>query len=201
MIRKAITFVDHVVDIAGELSARRGDDSRMTPKPFETSTRRAIPAHLRRVSLVVKCYQRTAEMGMPVKLSDALVKVARVEAGAADRSITAQIEHWASLGRAVETALRHEDALALKHAGGDLHRAFRGASARKALLSVLRRIAAIADRSELAGMLMHDRTVYQADPKGSGAIERIEPDGTRTAGRLEHRRFVPVRPARRRVHR
>ena len=52
-------------------------------------------------------------MGMPVKLSDELVKVARKEAAAGDRSITAQIEHWAKLGRSVETALRHEDGLAL----------------------------------------------------------------------------------------
>src|SRR6266496_3887413 len=51
-------------------------------------------------------------MGMPVKLSDALVNVARKEAAAADRSITAQIEHWAKLGQSVEAALRHEDARA-----------------------------------------------------------------------------------------
>src|SRR5712692_6331138 len=92
--------------------------------------------------LVVKYYQHAeGNMGMPVKLSDALVKLARTEADAADRSITAQIEHWAKLGRSVETALRHEDALALKHAGGDLHRAFPGASTREAVHSVLRRIA------------------------------------------------------------
>jgi ParD-like antitoxin of type II ParDE toxin-antitoxin system len=88
-------------------------------------------------------------MGMPVKLSDALVKLARTEADAADRSITAQIEHWAKLGRSVETALRHEDALALKHAGGDLHRVFPGDSTREAVHSVLRRIATTADRSLL----------------------------------------------------
>ena len=44
----------------------------------------------------------------------------------ADRPITAQIEHWVKLGRSVETALRHEDALVLKATGGDLQRAFPG---------------------------------------------------------------------------
>jgi hypothetical protein len=53
-------------------------------------------------------------MGMSVKLSDDLALSARLEAEATDRSITAQIEHWAKLGRAVEAALKHADVLALK---------------------------------------------------------------------------------------
>ena len=141
-------------------------------------------------------------MGMPVKLSDGLVKLARTEAEAADRSITAQIEHWATLGRSVETALRHEDALALKEAGGDLRRAFPGATTREAIHGLLHRIAARSDRSDLARTLMRGRVVYQSDPNGSSATMRIEPDGTRTLGRLEQRRFVALRalrPSRRRA--
>ena len=42
-------------------------------------------------------------MGMPVKLSDELVESAREEAANTDRSITGQIEHWAKIGRSVET--------------------------------------------------------------------------------------------------
>lgn len=140
-------------------------------------------------------------MGMPVKLSDDLVKLARTEAAAADRSITAQIEHWAKLGRSVERALRHEDARALKEARGDLHRAFPGATVREEIHGLLRRIAATSDRSDLARTLMKGRAVYQRDPGGSGAITRIEPDGTRTVGRLEKRRFVALRPSRRRTRR
>jgi hypothetical protein len=115
-------------------------------------------------------------MGLPVKLSDELVKLARKEARAADRSITAQIEHWAKLGRSVETALRHEDALAVKDSGGDLQRAFPGPS-RQALYALLQRVAAGTDRAELARSL-RQRVVYQSDPSRSGVIERIEPDGT-----------------------
>lgn len=137
---------------------------------------------------------------MPVKLSDELVKLARKEAQAADRSITAQIEHWATLGRSVETALRHEDVLALKEAGGNLQRAFPGPS-RQEIYALLQRVGAETDRSELARSLRRGRVVYQSDPGGSGTIERIEPDGRRALGRVQHRRFAAARQIRSRVRR
>lgn len=139
-------------------------------------------------------------MGMPVKLSDELVRLARKEAQAADRSITAQIEHWAKLGRSVETALRHEDVLALKEAGGDLQRAFPGPS-RQEVYALLQGVAAETDRAELARRLRQGRVVYQSDPRGSGAIERIEPDGTRAIGRIHDRRFAAARRSRSRARR
>lgn len=130
-------------------------------------------------------------MGMPVKLSDELVKLARKEAEAADRSLTAQIEHWAKLGRSVETALRHQEVMALKGAGGDLHGAFPDVSVRRTIHTVLQRIAGATNRAELARTLTHGRVVYQSDPGGSELIMRIEPDGQRTLGRFEKRQFVP----------
>ena len=139
-------------------------------------------------------------MGMPVKLSDELVNLARKEAGHAGRSITGQIEHWARLGRSVETALRHEDALALKGSGGNLSKAFVGASTRDEVFAVLQRVAATADRSELARTLQQGRVVYQSDP-ASGTIIRIDPDGRRTAGRFDKRRFVAARETRKRASR
>lgn len=139
-------------------------------------------------------------MGMPVKLSDELVGMARQQAKAADRSITAQIEHWAKLGRSVEAALRHEDALALKGAEGDLRRAFRNAPTRRAVFAVLQKFAETTDRSELARTLREGRVVYQSDPAGPG-IMRIGADGKRTVGRFEKRRFVAVGQARNRGHR
>ena len=76
---------------------------------------------------------------MPVKISDELVSLARREAKAADRSLTAQIEHWATLGRAVETALRHDEVRSLKGAAGDLSRAFPDADVRQAVYAALER--------------------------------------------------------------
>ncbi len=140
-------------------------------------------------------------MGMPVKLSDELVKLARTEAEASDRSITAQIEHWAKLGRSVETALGHEDVLALKGADGNLMSAFPGLSARQAVYTLLQQVAATTDRSELARTLTRGKVVYQSDPSGSASIMRIEPNGRRTVGRLEKRRFVAGRQPRRRAPR
>ena len=138
---------------------------------------------------------------MPVKLSDELVKLARREAEATERSITAQIEHWAKLGRSVETALRYEDVVAVKRSDGDLQSAFSGALTRQAIYHVLQNVAAATDRSELARTLKQGRIVYQSGPSGSGSIVRIEPDGTRTRGRFEQHRFVAARQRRARVPR
>jgi hypothetical protein len=131
-------------------------------------------------------------MGMPVKLSDALVEDARAEANATSRSITAQIEHWARLGRSMEKVLPHDDALAIKNYGGDLKVAFPDAPSRERIAALLREISNGAGRRELSQALIANGPVYQSDPAGSGAIERIEPNGRRTLGRLENRRFVPL---------
>lgn len=123
-------------------------------------------------------------MGMPVKLSDDLVKDARQQAEVTDRSLTSQIEYWARLGRTVERVLRHEDVLTLKRTGESAS----GGPTPRALLSALRKIASEASRAELAAALRSGRTVYQ--DAGDSRIERIERDGSRTVGRFENRRFV-----------
>ena len=53
-------------------------------------------------------------MPAPVKISDRLLARAKEEAKSTQRSVTAQIEHWATLGRAVEVMTAHRDALMLK---------------------------------------------------------------------------------------
>jgi hypothetical protein len=128
-------------------------------------------------------------MGMPVKLSDELVESAREEAVNTDRSLTGQIEHWAKIGRSVETVLRHKDVQALKRSplGATLTPV-----ARRAIQAALERIVTETDRSGLARRLKAGRTVYQSDPAGSGLTQRIAPDGTRTLGRFRNRRFVPA---------
>jgi hypothetical protein len=129
---------------------------------------------------------------MPVKLSDELVKQARDEAKAADRSITAQIEHWAKLGRQVENVLRHEDTLALKRSAAN-----DSPPTRASVEAVLRSVAGGVSK-EISRALTAGRTVYQADPNGSDAVERIEPDGHRAVGRFQNRRFVEQKPSPRR---
>jgi hypothetical protein len=132
-------------------------------------------------------------MGMPVKLSDELVESAREEAATTDRSITGQIEHWAKIGRSVETVLRHQEVQALKRSPLNARLT---SGTRDAIQAVLERVVAEGGRRSLARSLQTGRTVYQTDPAGSGLTERIDPDGSRTLGRFANRRFVPARPTR-----
>lgn len=132
-------------------------------------------------------------MGMPVKLSDELVESAREEAANTDRSLSGQIEHWAKIGRSVETVLRHKEIRALKRSPLS---ATLTPVAQRAIHAALERVVTETDRASLARSLKAGRTVYQSDPAGSGLTERIEPDGTRTLGQLRNRRFVPARQSR-----
>ena len=131
-------------------------------------------------------------MGMPVKLSDDLVTLARAEAAAANRSIAAQVEHWARVGRAVERVLEHADTLALKQADS-LPEAFPEEQRRRAVLAALEDVATSPDRAAaVAHVRRGNRPVYGTDPAHPGLVVRIDPDGTRVPGRFENRRFVPV---------
>jgi len=128
-------------------------------------------------------------MAAPVKVSDKLLGLARQEAKDAHRSATAQIEHWATLGRAVEVLLSYSEVLALKRAGKTLpipmqvHRA--------EVHEHLARLAEDIDReSALARIRAPGGPIYAAAAT-PGTIVEILPDGTRTVGRLEGRRFVP----------
>jgi hypothetical protein len=128
-------------------------------------------------------------MAVPVKVSDRLLTLAREEARTTHRSATAQIEHWATLGRAVETLVSYRDVLALKRAGQSLPLpAFvRADEVDARLLDV----AADPDREHVKARIRGDGgPVYVADPDRPGGIVRIEADGTRTRGRLQNRAFV-----------
>ena len=120
-------------------------------------------------------------MGLPLRISDDLVLQAREEAETSERSITGQIEHWARLGRAVEAVLSHPEARELKRQGKALslpqaHALAHGPEGQERA------------RAHLAARV---QPLYEADPQRPGGLIRVEPDGTRTRGRLVERRFVP----------
>lgn len=124
-------------------------------------------------------------MGMPVKLSDDLVLAARAQAQATDRSITSQIEHWAKLGRAVEIALPHGDAVSLKVDPESTSRFAR-------IRSVLERVAHSENRDTvIAELAASGHPLYESDPKNPEGIVQVDREGNRVAGRFEGRRFVP----------
>ena len=122
---------------------------------------------------------------MPVKLSDELVESAREEAANSDRSITGQIEHWAKIGRSVETVLRHQEVQTLKRSPLNARLT---SGARHAIQSVLAKVVAESDRRSLARSLQTGRTVYPSEPAGSGLMERMGPGGSPTLGRVCTRR-------------
>src|SRR5450432_3517806 len=93
-------------------------------------------------------------MSMPVRLSDDLMELAKSAAETATRSLTAQVEHWALIGRAVESALDHASLTALKAEGGDLASAIPEAGHRaavtQAILAAVRGIDRSAIRERIA---------------------------------------------------
>lgn len=131
-------------------------------------------------------------MPSPVKVSDTLLALAKEEARAAHRSATAQIEHWASLGRAVEAMVAYRDVLALKRAGETLPiPRFVG---REEVDEILATLVHDSDRSSVkARIRASGAPLYATDPRHPGMIVAIRADGTRTAGELKDRRFVPAR--------
>jgi len=119
-------------------------------------------------------------MSQPVKLSNTLVLDARLSAKLTNRSIAGQIEFWAGLGKAIEPLLRFDEVLQLRQRGTvvsikDCLEAARTAAGERRLKEVIRN-----------GAYPH----YEADPKVSGMLIKIEADGTRTRGRFNNREFV-----------
>ena len=128
-------------------------------------------------------------MPVPVKVSDRLLTLAREEAESTHRSATAQIEHWATLGRAVEALVAHQDLLALKRAGQALP--LPASAAREDVHRLLARLGEGRDRERVKRKVRAaGAPVYAADPDHPDLLIEIRPDGTRVRGRMKGRRFV-----------
>lgn len=132
-------------------------------------------------------------MSMPVKISDALLTLAKQEAEVAQRSITAQVEHWARIGRAVEVIVAHQELMALKRVGDVLAPVFPSAARREEMHHLLARLVEHPDDREEAKAIIEaaGAPVYEADPARPGRIVQVSSDGSRRPGRLKGRRFVP----------
>ena len=130
-------------------------------------------------------------MASPVKVSDKLLALARQEAQAAHRSTTAQIEHWATLGRAVEGLVVYGDVLALKRVGQVLP--IPPFVPRERIDDLLARLLSNPNRDKVKARIRAAGTpLYTTDPDYPGMIVEVQADGTRTPGALKHRRFVPA---------
>ena len=133
-------------------------------------------------------------MRSAIKLSERLLALAKQEARGTHRSITAQIEHWASIGRAVEVMLAYGEVLALKRAGEALP--IPANVRREDVHNLLERLAVDTDRTGLKARLRASGApLYETDPRYPGMIVEVLPDGTRRPGRFEGRQFVPAKEA------
>jgi hypothetical protein len=127
-------------------------------------------------------------MAQPVKVGDALIAAARAAADENHRSMAAQIEHWALLGRAVEKTLTTGDAVALKRSEGQLDANTRARVA-EALSNALD-----PNRSNLAKTTIgiRDPIRYETDPALPGLLIQRLPDGSQRIGRMVNREFIVV---------
>jgi hypothetical protein len=134
-------------------------------------------------------------MSKPVKLSDSLYGAAREAADVSHRSLSSQIEHWATLGRAIEGRLTSNESAQLKSqvrepaaapyaTAGALQ-----AHLKSALLEALKPTTQAAFAAELAASPLPR---YSADPAFPGCLVLENPDGTRTPGTWINGRFEPL---------
>jgi hypothetical protein len=130
-------------------------------------------------------------MPVPVKISDRLLAMAKEEAGSTHRSATAQIEHWATLGRGVEMLVAYAEVLALKKAGQVLP--IPPFIQREEMHDLLMRIVNDGSRAGVQARIRASETpLYTMSPDDPRMVVEIEADGTRVPGHLEGRRFVPT---------
>ncbi len=143
-------------------------------------------------------------MPQPVKLYDALIEAAREAAPLAHRSLAAQIEHWAALGRAIEGSLTSQQSATLVRSAVQEPPARPYAPAPAAdptqiLTAALEHAVSPEFAAQVRASLDH-----QAGPKYGthkdhpGLLVRHNADGTLTPGRMVNREFVPAEEAPRR---
>jgi hypothetical protein len=121
---------------------------------------------------------------IPFRIDAELVNQARTAGEIHDRTPTAQIEHWAKLGRVLESVLSGKSVERVKELGrvDDLER----------ILAMTQTTAGQA--RALAVIARHKGPVYSSDPEHPELVVEEAPDGTKRLGKFVHREFVPVRP-------
>ena len=138
-------------------------------------------------------------MPKPVKLSDILYDAAREAADLSHRSLSAQIEHWATLGRAIEGQITTRQSVELVR-GVQEARALYGPQVSADIAErISTTVESIVDGSFSRRMREHLHAaalpIYGNHPDFPGKPVRRSPDGTLTPGRLVDRQFVAETPA------
>jgi hypothetical protein len=118
---------------------------------------------------------------IPLRIDSDLVHQARSAGALFDRPPTAQIEHWAKLGRVLDSVLCGKSVAGIKE---------------RARVSSIEKIVALSQTAAgqakaRAIISKHGNPVYGADPATPGLIVERQPDGSIRRGRFVNRRFVP----------
>lgn len=119
---------------------------------------------------------------IPLRIDSELVNLARTAGALFDRPPTAQIEHWAKLGRVLDHVLVGESVAKVKQRGN---------------VADLDQVVALSQsergrKKALALIAKHAGPVYEADPTAPDLIVERRADGSVRRGRFSNRQFVPI---------
>ena len=119
---------------------------------------------------------------VPLRIDSDLVNQARSTGSLFDRPITAQIEHWAKLGRVLDAVLSGASVVQVK---------------KTARVADIDRVVALSQteggrKKVRAVIAMHEGPVYEADPDTPGFVIERRSNGTTRRGRFANRQFVAV---------
>jgi len=119
---------------------------------------------------------------IPLRIDSELVNLARNSGALHDRPPTAQIEHWAKLGRVLDSVLSGASVAHVKQLSrvDDL----------EAILALTQMPEGQAKAR--AVIARHKGPIYTADPEKPDVIIEKSPDGTSRPGRFINRQFVPI---------
>ncbi len=140
-------------------------------------------------------------MPQPVKISDILVEAAREAAPYANRSLAAQVEHWAALGRAIEGSLTADQSVTLKRAIQEPQAPPYGTSesapqVRQRVINAIGQSLTPEFRSRMSAQIAASPyPTYGLDDAYPGTLVRRGPDGTLIPGHLRGREFQAVTPS------
>lgn len=125
---------------------------------------------------------------MPLRLSQALIDAAAAQARGEHRSVIAQIEHWAMIGRIVERGLTAADVDLLAAGLGRVR-----VERRQVTMPELAGVMAEVDRQREDGTLAHavlGPVTYRVSDQDPDAIDMVTADGRVFPGRFVDGRFV-----------
>ena len=118
---------------------------------------------------------------VPLRIDSELVHQARSAGAIFDRTPTAQIEHWAKLGRVLDSVLSGKSIANVKQ---------------RARVAGIEQIVSLsqtkAGQAKARAIISrHGGPVYGADPARPGVVVERQPDGSIRRGHFVNRRFVP----------